>query len=456
MALEFRPGDFAHPVALIKLRSTFEKTQWFTKDEQIHYQEHLLQRIIEHAYSSVPYYRDLFDSVRLKPDDIQRVSDLNNIPILTREILRSQFERLTATNCRAFRPRALCTSGTTGQRIQFLVDKPSNLLEFVYYWRYWNWAGYRLGNLFAEFSSGFFSKNKDRVRSTTHLQRLAGRLLLDSSTMSHATAGDYVKAIRRHRPLFLKGLPSVLYYFSLFLRQQGVAGISFKAVFSTGEVLVPRYRKLIEETFGCKVYDSYGHMERTVAISECPRGGLHINPDYGVLELVRHGAPAAQTVDANRGGSSYTARVVGTSLYNLSMPLLRYDVGDTVLVDPEKKCECGRQFPLVSAVGGRRSEVIITPEGNVITAAFLVFEDVSDILAGQIVQESLADLQVRVVPAHHFSKASEARLKSRLQTLAGPGMRVRVDRCESLESLRGESGKVSTVVSKLQERDRPC
>lgn len=453
MALEFRPGDFAYPAALIKLRSTFEKTQWFTRDEQIHYQEQLLRRIIEHAYSFVPYYRDLFNSIGLKPGDIQRLSDLNHIPILTREILRSQFERLKAKNCRAFRPQTLCTSGTTGQRIKFLVDKPSNVLEFVYYWRYWNWAGYRLGNLFAEFSSGFFSKNKDRVRSTTHLQRLPRRLLLDSTTMSHATARDYVKAIVKHRPLFLKGLPSVLYYFSLFLRQQGIDGISFKAVFSTGEILVPRVRKLIEETFSCKVYDSYGHMERTVAISECPGGGLHINPDYGVLELVHHGA---QTVNANGSQSSYTARVVGTSLYNLSMPLLRYDVGDTVLVDPEKKCTCGRQFPLVSAVGGRLSEVIITPEGNVITAAFLIFEDVPDILAGQIVQESFADLSVRVVPSPNFSKVSEARLKSRLQTLAGPAMRIRVERCESLESLRGESGKVSTVVSKLQERDWPC
>lgn len=449
MALEFRPGDFAYPAALIKLRSTFEKTQWFTKDEQIHYQEQLLRRIIEHAYSFVPYYRDLFDSVGLKPGDIQRLSDLNNIPILTREILRSEFERMKATNCRAFHPQALCTSGTTGQRIQFLVDKPSNVLEFVYYWRYWNWAGYRLGNLFAEFSSGFFSKNKDRVRSTTHLQRLTGRLLLDSSTMSHATARDYVKAIVKHRPLFLKGLPSVLYYFSLFLRQQGVDNISFKAVFSTGEILVPRFRKLIEETFGCKVYDSYGHMERTVAISECPSGGLHINPDYGVLELVRHGAPPAQAVDANRGGSSYTARVVGTSLYNLSMPLLRYDVGDTVVVDPEKKCACGRQFPLVTSVGGRLSEVIITPEGNVIMAAFLIFEDVPDILAGQIVQESLDELRVRIVPDAQFSAAAEARLTSRLQTLVGPAMRITTERCADVDELRGESGKVRAVVSKL-------
>lgn len=451
MALEFKLNDFAHPVALIRLRSTFEKTQWFRKEEQTLYQERLLRRIIKHAYRHVPYYRDLFDGLRLKPSDIRRLSDLDKIPTLTRDTLRTQFKRLEATNSRRFRPQVLCTSGTTGQRIQFLVDRPSNVLEFVYYWRHWNWAGYRLGDRFAEFSSVFFSKDEDKARLPTCRQRLTNRLLLNSGVMSHATVRDYVTAIRRHRPLFLKGLPSVLYYFSLFLRQQGVDDISFKAVFSTGEILAPRFRKLIEETLGCKVYDSYGHMERTVAVSECPRGGLHINPDYGVLELVRHDELQAEFADTPCDGPAYPARVVGTSLYNFSMPLLRFDVGDIVLVEPKRGCACGRQFPLVGAVSGRRSEVIMTPEGKVITATFLVFEDVPDILEGQIVQESLDGLRIRIVTAPSFTKSAEARLKARLQTLVGPAMKIAVERCESRELLRGGTGKVRTVVSELND-----
>lgn len=453
MALEFKLNDFAHPAAIIKLRSTFEKTQWFTTGEQTLYQERLLRRIVEHAYRYVPYYRDLFDSIRLKPDDIRRLSDIDKIPILTKEILRARFNTLEAINSRAFRPQALCTSGTTGQRIQFLVDRPSNILEFVYYWRHWNWAGYRLGAPFAEFSSVFFSKSDDKSRLASHYQRLTNRLLLNSVAMSHATVRDYVRAIREHRPLFLKGLPSVLYYFSLFLRKQGVADISFKAIFSTGETLVPRFRKLIEETLGCKVYDSYGHMERTVAISECPRGSMHVNPDYGVLELVRQDALRADC--AGEGGcgvgSGYTARVIGTSLYNFSMPLLRYEVGDIISVDPEKKCACGRQFPLVAAVEGRQSEVIMTPEDKVITAAFLIFEDVPGILEGQIVQESLGALHVKVVPSPSFSKAGEARLESRLRRLVGPSMRISVECCESSNLVRGGSGKVRAVVSTLKD-----
>ena len=449
MALEFRLGDFAYPAAIIKLRSTFEKTQWFSKDEQVHYQERLLRRMIEHAYSFVPYYRDLFDGVGLKPGDIRRLSDLDNIPILTRETLRSQFERLKATNRRAFRPRALCTSGTTGQRTQFLVDKPSNVLEFVYYWRYWNWAGYRLGNRFAEFSSVFFSADEAKSLLPTWHQRPTNRLLLNSRVLSDARVRSFVAAIRRHRPLFLKGLPSALYYFARSLRRQGVSDISFRAVFSTGEVLVPRFRKLVEEVFGCKVYDSYGHMERTVAISECPRGGLHLNPDYGICEFIRRDDLRPEFAGANHSETGYAARIVGTSLYNFSMPLLRYDVGDVVLVEPEKKCACGRQFTLVSAIAGRQSEVIMTPEGGAVIAAFLVFEDVPDILAGQILQESLDELRVRIVPGAQFSAAAEARLTSRLRTLVGPAMRITTERCAGVDELRGESGKVRAVVSKL-------
>lgn len=449
MALEFKLGEFAHPLEILKLRSTFEASQWFSKEEQTLYQERLLRRIIEHAYRHVPYYRDLFDDARLKPNDIARLSDLNKIPVLTRTTLRAQFKRLEATNSRAFRPRVLCTSGTTGQRVQFLVDRPSNVLEFVYYWRYWNWADYRLGAPFAEFSSVFFSGDEAKSRLPTYRQRLTNRLLLNSSAMSDARVRSFVTAVRRHRPLFLKGLPSVLYYFSHSLRRQGLDDISFKAVFSTGEVLVPRIRKFIEETFGCKVYDSYGHMERTVAISECPRGGLHLNADYGICELIRREDLRAEFADADNDGSGYPARIIGTSLYNFSMPLLRYEVDDVVLVEPDKRCACGREFPLVSAIAGRQSEVIMTPEGEAITAAFLVFEDVPEVLAGQILQESLDELRVRIVPDAPFSSAAEARLTSRLRTLVGPTMKITTERCESVEALRGASGKVSSVVSKL-------
>jgi phenylacetate-CoA ligase len=112
-------------------------------------------------------------------------------------------------------------------------------------------------------------------------------LLLNSLFFSVDNVAEYAEILRKYRPRFLKGTASALYYFAFFFKQKGIADIAFEGAFATGEQLMPSQRRLIEEVFHGKVYDSYGHMERTVAISECPHGGFHINPEYGSWSLSR-------------------------------------------------------------------------------------------------------------------------------------------------------------------------
>src|SRR5262249_9915856 len=146
----------------------------------------------------------------------------------------------------------------------------------------------RLGCRFAELSSRYFLHDDNSLQS--HLfQPGLGRLLLNSLSFSSASVTAQVAVIRAYRPRFVKGTASALHQFAIFLKQNQISDLEgFEAAFSTGEVLHPYRRKQIEAAFHCRVYDSYGHMERTVAISECPDGSLHINPDYGVLETADH------------------------------------------------------------------------------------------------------------------------------------------------------------------------
>ena len=77
------------------------------------------------------------------------------------------------------------TTGTMGEPLRFLIDKPSNVLEFVYYWRHWSWAGYRIGDRFAELASHYFLQRKSSELG--HVQRGFGRLLLNSIRLSPDT-----------------------------------------------------------------------------------------------------------------------------------------------------------------------------------------------------------------------------------------------------------------------------
>jgi phenylacetate-CoA ligase len=448
MSIDFKLRDFRYPLSILRLRRQFERSQWSSRESLIRDQERRLRRIVEHACQNVPYYRDTFTSIGLSPGDIRTLADLPKIPTLSKADLRAQYPRLQAEGRARFHPREARTSGTSGEPVRFLLDRSANVLEFVYYWRHWNWAGYRLGDRFAELSSHAFLRDGARASRASLFQPLTGRLLLNSLALSPAIVLEFVRAIRAHRPRFLKGIASSLTYLASFFREAGVDNIRFRAIFSTGEMLTPGHRRFIQEVFGCKVYDSYGHMERTVAVSECPEGSLHINTEYGILETVER-VPLGPAPRA--GGGTYTARVVGTSLHNFSMPLLRYQVGDLVeLEDPDPACACGRGLPTIRRVLGREGDAIKTPDGRVVTTLFIVFDEVRGVERGQVIQEAIDRLRLRVVRGPEYSARSEDDLLRCVRRFVGCGIAIELEYL-SHDDFLGEAGggKFRAVVSRI-------
>jgi phenylacetate-CoA ligase len=448
MTVEFTIRDFCYPIALLRLRRFFERSQWFSADELVRYQEQRLRQIIVQAYHHVPYYQDLFHRLKLRPADLQTLTDLQKLPTLSKATLRTEFQRLQATNGRRYRARLYQTSGTSGEPLRFLLDKPANVLEFVYYWRHWSWAGYRLGSRFAELTSHHFLKEESRTDQLFHYQALAGRLLLNSLSIAPGNVAAHAQALRTHRVRFLKGIASALYHFALFFQEQGIRDVSLQGVFSTGEMLLPYQRKTIAEVFHCRVLDSYGHMERTVAVSECPDGGLHINSEYGILELVEE----TPSRPVNGDGQVYTARVVGTSLHNFSMPLLRYEVGDLVEVDEHPEvCACGRALPRVRRINGRQEDVLVLPDGRVVTTLFIVFDQAPAIAQGQVIQEEPNRLRVRLVPTPAYTARSEQQFLHYLRRFVGRDMKVELEYLSRDALRRDTPGKFRTIISRLRK-----
>ena len=457
MSIDFKLRDFRYPLSILRLRSQFERSQWSPREDWIGDQERQLRRIVAHAYENVPYYRDTFRALGLSPADVRTLADLPRIPTLSKADLRARFADLRATNRARFHPREARTSGTSGEPVRFLIDKPANVLEFVYYWRHWSWAGYRLGDRFAELSSHAFLRDESRARRPYLYQKLTGRLLLNGLALSREVVPEFARVLRAYRPRFLKGIASALGYLAAFFREAGMDDIRFRGIFSTGEVLTARRRRAIEEVFGGKVYDSYGHMERTVAASECPEGGLHINPEYGILETVGRVPLDPQPPEVG-AGIIYNARVVGTSLHNFSMPLLRYEVGDLVeLQDPDPPCACGRSLPRVRRILGREGDAVVTPEGRVVTTLFIVFDEVPGVAQGQVIQEAADRLRIRVVREPGYSARSEQDLQRHVRRFVGPAMTVEFE-YPSHDSFRREAGpgKFRTVVSRLPDPAGAC
>ncbi len=438
MAIDFKLREFCHPRRIGQLHRTLRRTQWLPPDALQEYQDARLRAVVRHAAAHVPYYRALFARLRLRAEDIRTATDLQQLPLLDKRTLRRQPEALLADDADRRQPRWHRTSGTTGEPLRFVLDRDANALEFCYYWRHWSWAGYRLGARFAELGCTHFLR-RGRAAHAVHWQPLLRRLMLNSGQVSPSTAPAMAAALRRHRPRFLKGMASALFHLARSLRDAGVDDCRMRGVFSTGEVLTAAQRQVIEQVFGCPVLDSYGHMERTAGIAQCPAGGYHVQSDYGLVEL----RDVRTASDGTR-----LARVVGTSLYNLAMPLLRYDVGDDVELPPtHRPCPCGRTLPLVAGVRGRTQDTLVTPDGRFITSAFVLFEMVDGIAGAQIVQEAPHAVRLVVVPEQGFGKQHAAALRDLATQLLGPEMKVEVSTARADELQRGATGKLRPVIA---------
>ena len=439
MSIDFKLRDFFAPRTLLRLHRTLEKTQWLPSDELQGYQEERLREVIEHAHSKVPYYRNLFRELGLTPSDLRTVEDLERLPLLTKKAVRSNRSSLMADDIDRYGPKEYATSGTSAEPLHFFLDRTSNALEFVYYWRYWGWSGYRLGDRFAEFGSHFFLERPNVFDRPFCYQPYLRRLHLNSARVSPLGVKRMVEAIRRFRPKFLKGVSSTLYFFALNLKEANITDLSFKAVFSTGEVVTRLYRKTIEEVLNAPLMDSYGHMERTVSISQCPAGGYHVNSDYGVLEITGK--------EASKNGIGQAGRAVGTSLYNYAMPLIRYDIGDEIETFSEpQSCSCGRTLPLVKAIHGRSEDVVVTPDERFVTSLFIVPEFVQGIRFAQFVQVARDEMEIRIVPSSEWDRDSEEQLLQYTSRLTGDSMKLRLHQTSRAGLIQDHSGKIRSVI----------
>ena len=233
---------------------------------------------------------------------------------------------------------------------------------------------------------------------------------------------------------------------ALLLNEKKNHGISLKAIFSQGENLLPHQRELIERVFSSRVCDSYGHMERTAAISQCPSGTYHIHADYGLVEFEEPEIPLANP----DGDHADVKEIVGTSLHNFSMPLIRYRTGDLVkLAATHEKCDCTRTFPGLLAILGRDTDIIITPDGRAVTAIYTVFDRTPGIVMGQILQDRRDRLVVKIVSKFKEAKNIDNALQRRIRSFVGTSMEVTIEHTTVDGIKKDAQGKFKVVVSSV-------
>lgn len=417
----------------------FENNQWKNAEDIKKIQNGKLNKMLSHAYDNVPYYREQFHRLRIRPEDIHDAADLARIPVINKDIIRDNFEEFTAKNSDQIPHMMYPTGGTTGRPFHFLKDKDTFDHQNAAAFRAWKWAGLNIGiRYMLIWGHSFDMRNEKKIKTRINRLLTDNQIFFPCFKLTDAIFEKYAKILLGKKPKFLMGYPSPIQLFGRFLKSRNIT-YNPKGIITTAEKLYPHQREELERQFGCKVFDDYGSRETSVRASECDKHeGYHIASENGIIEIIDNGLPAH---DGQIG------KVIITDLNNYSMPLIRYENGD-MAVASSRQCSCGRGLPLLKHIIGRESDIFVTPDGKYIPGevfvhAFLDFEGDQY----QVVQKRIDEIVIKIVRGKHFDEKAMGTIKTELEKWLGDKIRINIDYVDRIPV--PESGKRRYVISEV-------
>jgi len=328
--------------------------------------------LLDHARAHSPYYAELYARYRLRQS-----LDPHALPVVRKDTLMAQFDRvvtdprLRGAPLRDFisdpqhmgRPFAgefavWTSSGTSGTPGIFVHDAAAlAVYDALQACRVFgaNAAGVpALGvgrYAMVAATGGHFAGAAmvERLRSLFPPMRQAWRVFSLMQPLDALTA-----QLNDFAPDTLATYPSA----ALLLaheRQAGRLRIGPRQIWTGGECLGAAERDLLATVFGAAVREEYGASEFPSIAVGCPAGALHVNADWVVLEPVDE-----QYRPVAHGRPSHS--VLLTNLANRALPLIRYDLGDSITVQ-QAPCACGNGLPVIHVLG-RTDETLALVGGD--------------------------------------------------------------------------------------------
>ena len=426
--LRFGPG-FNQYVKEFKSREGFTKEEWhnWTQTQLIKY----LTLVIE----KVPYYSQNYSDAEKRA---ARIGDLKSLPLLEKDVARSSPHSLVRSDITT-KEYIFHTSGTTGTPIDTIWTLSDNRKSLALREaRSANWAGVSFSMPRATFSGRLVEPDPDSKGPYYRYNAVEKQVYFSAFHLKPDTAIDYVRALWKHHIEWMTGYAVSYYLLAKFIVDQGIEVPPLKAVITTSEKLTPEMRVAMEAAYKCRVFEEYSTVENALFASECEFGSLHVSPDAGIVEILRE--------DGSPCNPGEVGEVICTCLLRDYQPLIRYRLGDLAAwsADP---CPCGRKMPVIKEVTGRIEDVVIGPDGRQMVRFHGIFADNPNVIEGQIIQESLNQIIVKVLPTENFKEDDSRDIINRVHQRLSDRVDVQVELVNEIP--RSSSGKFKAVISKV-------
>ena len=421
----------------------FEQRTQFTSTQWQAWQAQTLKEFLAEVAQLVLYYRQTWTEAEKKSAAAGRLEDL---PLLEKDAVRADAYAFLRADCPRKQLQTFYTSGSTGTPIASLwTVQELRASMAVREARSARWAGVSFEQPRATFSGRMVEPDPASQGPFYRFNLAERQVYLSPFHLRPDTARQYVAALRKHKVEWLTGYAVSYYLLAQFILAEGIAVPPLKAVITTSEKVTEEMRAVMERAYGCQVYEEYSTVENVLFASACKHGRLHVSPDVGVVEILR---PDGSTCAPGEIGE-----VVATGLLRRTQPLVRFRLGDLAAwAKDDTPCPCGVSLPVIEEVIGRLEDVITGPDGRQLVRFHGIFINQPHVREGQVIQEALDRIRVKIVPVNGFGTADEQDIVARIQQRLGATVQVIVEPVDSIP--RTASGKFKAVISLLPRQTK--
>lgn len=368
-----------------------QRQQNWGPERIIPYQERCLREMIRYCWEYVPFYRSHWQEVISSPHEIRNISDLQKLPILTKEHVRKHYEQLTTTK-RGIRSSEARSGGSTGQPTIFRMTRFEEELSWGLMYAGWYRAGYRAGYPFLVVGGESIGVGLGDKRSWK--DSIVNRWVTSGSNLTQERVqalaeSEYFKKIR-----FIYGYPNAIRELGEWLYKiERHPPEELRGIVCTAEVMLPEVRERIKQLYGdVPVLDQWGLNDGGLQACEgIEEDGFHLCFQRSIMEIVDENGQ--QITKLGKPGHA-----LATSLTNFAFPFVRYDTGDIVHWKSFDPALSGVHWPRLGPIDGRTGDVIYLSNGRSITmpGLTLVMRWIDNLWQYQFIQTGPDQVTVRL------------------------------------------------------------
>jgi len=301
--------------------------------------EEKLQKLLRHAVDTTTFYHDLADTEELS---------LDRFPVMNKAKYLENYDAHISEPYRN-RPdnRTHQTSGSTGIPFSMIQDKAKAERCTACSLFINGQGGYELGDRQA-FLRVWRVYKKSKIREIMENLFPVNTVLLDDAHMK-----EICEFLKKKRIKSMIGYASSLAALSDYIRDAGVdtSGFSVRSIIAISDHLSPVARQQLKQQFRCPVNSNYSNEENGILAIQQGGDAYYVDSASYVVELL----DLESDIPAKEGEAG---RIVLTDLHNYAFPMIRYDTGDTAILERKVDKETGKIWLYFKELYGRRSDMI--------------------------------------------------------------------------------------------------